>query len=270
MWNRRELALYLGAGAALRCSNDAYRTEVEKWRQNREQGLKKENGWLSLVGLHWLTDGDERTDIAPDMTFRRQGKQITVARKGEPPRPLRADITNSPDILTAGTRTYMVIERGDWVGIRVRDPESPARKGFRGLHWYPVREDYRVTGRLIPYPEPKILSVPTVIPELRQQLPSPGVVEFTLLGQVCKLEPTLEDGELSFVFKDLTAGQATYGAGRFLDAVMPKDGRVELDFNKAYNPPCAFTVYATCPIPLPQNRLKVAVEAGELDYEHDA
>jgi uncharacterized protein (DUF1684 family) len=158
-----------------------------------------------------------------------------------------------------------VIERGGRFALRVKDPESARRRSFRGLDWFPVRESYRVTARFVPYEPPKAIPIANVLGTV-EPMPSPGYVVFSLNGREFHLDPVLEDPaakELFFIFRDETAGKQTYPAGRFLYADLPKDGRVVLDFNKAYSPPCAFTSFATCPLPPRQNRLDVRIEAGE-------
>ena len=130
-----------------------------------------------------------------------------------------------------------------------------------------MRQDYRITARFHPFAEPRKLTVPSVIGDT-QEYTSPGYVEFTLDGKKCRLEPASEDDELWFIFKDTTAGKSTYPAGRFLYSGLPKYGQVVIDFNLAYNPPCAYTPYATCPLPPKQNRLDVAIQAGAKNYEH--
>jgi uncharacterized protein (DUF1684 family) len=151
--------------------------------------------------------------------------------------------------------------------VRMKDKDSARRRSFKGLRWYPVREEFRLAARWVPYATPKHIEIASVTGQV-SPMPSPGYAEFELGGRTLRLEPVLEEpgaSELFFIFKDATAPKETYGAGRFLYAAMPKDGQVELDFNKAYSPPCAFTPYATCPLPPKQNRLSVRIEAGELD-----
>src|SRR5260370_37538416 len=161
-----------------------------------------------------------------------------------------------------------VMQGGDGYGIRVKDSNSRLRKEFTGLHYFPVDETYRITTRLVP--DPKKIPISNILGQV-QDTPSPGYVEFELHGEKLRLTPVEESpGELSFIFRDLTAGKETYGSGRFLDAELKKDGEVVLDFNKAYNPPCAFTPYATCPLPPKQNRLAVRIEAGERRYGNAA
>jgi uncharacterized protein (DUF1684 family) len=145
----------------------------------------------------------------------------------------------------------------------LKDNLSKQRAEFRGLRWFPVREPYRVTARFVSYEKLRSIPIASIIGYTDQE-PSPGYAEFTLGGQTLRLEPVLEDGELFFIFRDRTAGKETYPSGRFLYAALPQDGKVELDFNKAENPPCAFTDYATCPLPPKQNVLPVRIEAGEL------
>ncbi len=179
---------------------------------------------------------------------------------------LRADTASGgPDVLVLGPLSLQVIERGGRYGIRLKDNASARRREFAGLQWYPVSEAHRVVARFVPHATPKTIPIANVLGQEDQQ-PSPGYVVFTIGGQEVRLEPILEAPdakELFFIFKDPTAGRDTYPAGRYLYTDLPKDGAVTLDFNKAYSPPCAFTAYATCPLPPPQNRLPVRIEAGE-------
>ena len=165
--------------------------------------------------------------------------------------------------LTVGARTFSVIERAGRYGVRLKDNHSKLREEFRGQRWFPVNELYRVTARFVSYDQPKPIAVPNILGSSYQET-SPGYAVFTLHGRELRLEPVTEDKRLFFIFRDQTAGHETYGAGRFLYAESPRDGKVELDFNKAENPPCAFTPYATCPLPPRQNVLAVRIEAGEL------
>jgi uncharacterized protein (DUF1684 family) len=181
---------------------------------------------------------------------------------------MRPDTSAAADILEMGALSLSVIERGGRYGIRLKDRENPARKSFTGLKWFEVKEEYRVEARWVPHPEPRPVEVPNVLGQI-VPMPSPGYAEFTLAGKTLRLDAVLEgpgDEELFVIFRDETSGKETYGAGRFLYADVPRDGKVVLDFNKAYSPPCAFTDYATCPLPPRQNRLPVRVEAGELAY----
>jgi uncharacterized protein len=273
--------------------DEAYRESVRKWRQAREARLEADGGWLSLAGLFWLGPGENRfgTDpsceitlppgsapahagafifdgsrtalrLASGVTGRVAGQIVTGSRV------MRSDADAHPDVLELGSLSLYVIKRGDRYGIRVKDKNSPVRRGFTGLRWFDIREDYRVEAKWVSYPQPRPLRVPNVLGETTT-MPSPGYAKFTLDGETLRLDGVLEDPtslELFFILRDRTSGKETYGAGRFLYAELPKHGRVVLDFNEAYNPPCAFTPYATCPLPPKQNWLPVRVEAGEMSY----
>jgi hypothetical protein len=280
------------AGLAPPAVNAPYRADIQKWRQQRETRLKAEDGWLSVAGLFWLKEGPNHfgsqpgnaialpAGTAPPLagTFElRQGKvtvrvdathaSMTAAGKPVTTMEVRSDNPGPPDVLKLGRLSLQVIERGGRYGIRLRDPEAETRRHFAGLRWFPVREDLRVEARFVPWPAPRTIPIPNVLGQVND-LPSPGYVEFTVDGRSLRLEPVIEEpgaDELFYIFRDQTAGKETYPAGRFLYSPMPKDGAVVLDFNKAYSPPCAFTAYATCPLPPPQNRLPVRVEAGEKD-----
>jgi uncharacterized protein (DUF1684 family) len=286
------VALFAGFAAPLR-ADEAYRAEVRKWRAEREARLKADGGWLTLAGLFWLNEGENRfgTDPACDIVlpagsalaevgvFERRGEQVTVALRpgvdgriaGRPVSEtvaMRPDTSGSPDVLEMGALSLNVIKRGDRYGIRLKDRESAVRKSFTGLKWFGIKEEYRVEGRWVAYPQPKLVKVPNVLGQV-EPMASPGYAEFTLNGKTVRLDGVLEDPhdeQLFFILHDQTSGKETYGAGRFLYADLPKGGKIVLDFNKAYNPPCAFTPYATCPLPPPQNWLPVRVEAGEMAY----
>ena len=146
--------------------------------------------------------------------------------------------------------------------MRIRDVNHPLRRELPPLPWFPIRETYRVRARWVGYDRPKSIAIADVLGDTSEHL-SPGYAVFTLGGRELRLEPVGQPDGLFFIFKDLTSGDETYPAGRFLDTPPPRDGFVDLDFNKAYSPHCAFTPYATCPLPPPQNRLAVRVEAGE-------
>lgn len=272
----------------LAAADTPYRTEIERWRAQHEAELKADDGWLAVAGLFWLKHGSNgagsgaSNDIVlprgparlgafefrdGNTTFRAQ-RGITALVNGKPAgsiAELKSDSEGQPDQLQVDGMTMFVIHRGNRYGIRLRDPDSKLRKKFTGLRWFPVAESQRVTASFVPYAQPKMIPITNVLGQTEPE-PSPGFVQFTLQGQSLRLEPVLEDGRLFFIFRDLTAGKETYPAGRFLYADAAKDGHVELDFNKAENPPCAFTPFATCPLPPKQNRLPIQVEAGELNY----
>jgi uncharacterized protein (DUF1684 family) len=274
-------------------ADEVYRAQIRKWREEREAGLKADGGWLTLAGLFWLKEGTNRfgTDPAGEIVlpegsaparagvFEFKDGQTTVrlepgvegrigTRAVTGPAVLRPDVSGSPDTLEMGPLSLSVIKRGDRYGIRLKDRNSMIRKSFTGLRWFDIKEAYRVTARWVAYPQPKPLKVPNILGQT-EAMPSPGHADFTLNGKPVRLDGVLEDPqsvELFFILRDQTSGKETYGSGRFLYADLPKGGRLVLDFNKAYNPPCAFTPYATCPLPPPQNWMPLRVEAGEMAY----
>jgi uncharacterized protein (DUF1684 family) len=188
---------------------------------------------------------------------------------------LGSDDSNHPSKITTGSVTITVIHRGDRYALRIKDSKAPSRLQFHGLHWYPPNEAYRVQAKWIPYNPPHHVAIPTILgTEMMSDIP--GAAEFTLEGKSFRLEPVLEnpkDEELFFILRDTTSTTETYGAGRFLYTPLPdhglaQPGEVVLDFNRAQNPPCAYTPYATCPLPPPQNRLPIPIAAGQQRY-HD-
>jgi len=269
----------------------SYQTEIEQWRRGREEMLKAEDGWLSVVGRFWLKEGTNTLgadagntiqlpkDSAPgkvgvfefhngNTTFRAAaGVEVTVNGKPAEKAALKPDTSEAPDVLRVRDLTMFVIQRGSRFGIRLKDKNSEARKTFRGLQYFPVREEYRVKAKFVPYNPPKKIAVPNILGET-EEVASPGYVEFPLNGQLCRLDPVEEGDTLFFIFKDQTAGKETYPAGRFLFTDWPKGGEVILDFNRAVNPPCAFTAFVTCPLPPQQNHLPLRIEAGEMRYGH--
>jgi uncharacterized protein (DUF1684 family) len=179
--------------------------------------------------------------------------------------PLKPD---SAERVEMGDVNLQVIERGGRYAIRLRDRNAAARRDFTGCRWYEIKESYRIEAKWVPYPSRRRIKVPNVLGETESMV-SPGYAEFDLGGKKVQLVGALEtpdSTELWFILRDQTSGKETYPAGRFLYADLPKAGRIVLDFNKSYNPPCAFTAFATCPLPPPSNWMPVRVEAGELNY----
>jgi len=286
-------AMALGAPpAAPRAEAKDFQRDWQAWHRERIERLKAESGWLTLVGLHWLSPGENRFGSEPSLavplpsgraplragTLTVDGRTVRVTAdagsgltiNGGPIQPgvsreLKTDADGAPDILMIGTLAFHVIRRGDRLGVRVKDPESQVRRDFTGIDTFPAATRWRITAAFVPYPKPKEIEIPTVLGTV-EKMQAPGVVKFRVDGQELSLEPVIEDPldpSLFFIFRDRTSGRETYGSGRFLDADMPKDGKVVLDFNRATNPPCAFTPYATCPLPPKSNSLPIRIEAGE-------
>lgn len=250
---------------------------VEAWHQRRIRSLQRDLGWLTLVGLDWLNEGENRIPDVGLVTLKNGRVTASVSDTS------RATLNRNPfavgeispeggslppDTLRISTRTAVVIKRGDRFAIRVWDKEAKTRKEFSGIERYPVSPEWRIEARWQPYDPPKQIRVPTVIPGLEEDYPVPGVAVFTLGGKEYRLEPVLEEpnGDYFFIFGDKTNGGETYGAGRFLYTKPAWNGTVIINFNKAYNPPCAFTEFATCPLPPPGNKLPIRVDAGEKKY----
>lgn len=267
------LAILLLASTAF-AADPNYARDVEQYRADRESTLKQVDGWLTVVGLFRLKEGDNRVgsgeenEIALPPPAPAQAGKITFSKgraiyyaNGKPGTLLRANV----DVITLGQIKFFVIKRGDEYFIRVRDNNSKIRREFTGLKWFPVDPSWNIAAKFTPYDKPHTLLFDSQN-GVKQPMQSPGFVTFKREGKEYRLEPVWEDRELFFIFRDATSNKSTYGAARFLYAAPAKDGSVILDFNKAINPPCAFTAYATCPLPPPQNRLTLAVTAGEKKY----
>lgn len=275
------LLIVFGLAAVCAFGDMSYQTSIEQWRQQRETNLKADGGWLTVAGLVWLKDGANVVGSAAssDIVLPRGPAKVGVfefhdgATVFHPTvgaaTALKADTEGKPDEVTFDGLTMFVIHRGNRYAIRLKDTASKFRKEFTGLHWFPVDPSYRVVAKFVAYQAPKLIAVPNILSETEMD-PSPGYVVFTLRGHEFRLDPVTEDNQLFFIFHDETSGKETYPPGRFLYSDLAKDGKVVLDFNKAYNPPCAFTPYATCPLPPKQNRLAVRIEAGERKYGNAA
>jgi uncharacterized protein (DUF1684 family) len=292
---RRGLLACLAAGLTLVSArgrgDEAYEAEIKKWRSEREARLKEDGGWLTVSGLFWLKEGANRFGSAPGndivlpsdssppeagvFEFSKgtvevkvhSGVAITAEGKSVGTMTLTADTSGSPEVLSLGALQMHLIERGGRYAIRLKDMHSAARREFKGLRWFPIKDDFRIVARFVPYPAVNPLRVPNILGQI-EDMPSPGYAVFQIKGQEVRLDPVLEEPgatELFFIFRDLTSGKETYPSGRFLYAPLPREGSLVLDFNKAYNPPCAFTAYATCPLPPQQNRHSIRIEAGELN-----
>jgi uncharacterized protein (DUF1684 family) len=262
-----------------------YQQDYAKWR--KDLGASRRKNWLTLVGLFWLREGENRVggdqrdevplpaDKVPSQVgvieFK-SGKALFKSRPGvhvlhdgKPVQSieLQPDVTDNPTVLEIGDIRMLLIQREKKFGMRIRDIHSKTLAEFKGTEFFPVQGSYLVDARFVPFDKPKPVPIATVIGQ-DAQMDSPGYVEFTLHGQKIQLQAVTEGTpELMLIIKDKTSGKSTYPAGRFIDTDPPKDGHVVIDFNRAYNPPCAFTAYATCPLPPKGNWMPIAVEAGE-------
>jgi uncharacterized protein len=264
-----------------------YESQIAEWRQIMEDRLRAEDGWLTLTGLYWLNEGvntvgsDPNSDVPlPNSTAAQIGiltyngdtvnftvtGDETVLIDGVPAKTAQLQHTaaeNGATIVTIGSVTFFVIKRGDQYGIRVRDVNNPLRQTFTGRKWFPVDNAYRVTATFVPHDSPRTINVMSSAGILTP-MDNPGIITFNMNETLLSLEAFTESAdELWFIFKDSTNGVSTYGAGRFLKARLSPEGLVDLDFNRAYSPPCAFTDYATCPLPPKENILPLAIPAGE-------
>jgi len=285
------LAIVFGGLAPLAAQTD-YANGIEKWRQEREANLKKETGWLTVAGLFWLKEGvntvgaGEEFDVRLTDNFKKgkfgqiefhNGAAVLKVENGVEAQSdgksvstvdLVSDEKGKPTEIRTGTQMFYLIKREERFGIRLKDSNSEARRNFKGLHWFPIDEGWKVTAQFEPFPEPKEIAVPNVLGG-NFKMKSPGMLKFSLNGKEYRLQPVDEgDGTLFIIFRDKSSENETYRSGRFLYAEKPVNGAAVLDFNKAENPPCAFTPYATCPLPPPGNSLDLEIKAGEKRYDH--
>ena len=263
--------------------------ETADWRAQHEDSYRK--NWSTIAGLHFLepgsqTAGTARTNdivLPPSAASEHIGRFVVAGAsvRFEPdprspvqingqsvttPRELIDDVAAEPDSIEVGGTRMVVHRSGERRSLRVWDPNGEMARGFLGFKWFDIQIDYRVTGRFIPDASPRDLQVMNTFGDLDTFM-TEGVVEFTLQGRTLRLRPfTTRPKRFYFVFKDQSSGAETYEAARFLYSDLRDDGTTVLDFNQAYNPPCSFNPYTTCPIPLPENRLPVKVLAGERAY----
>jgi len=278
----------LVSGSAAR--EDRYRDEIARWRQKRLADLKAEDGWLSVSGLFWLKPGETSIGSDPSndvllparlpgsigslkladgkVSFQR-ATAVAVTRNGKSFEGgvIQSDADEHPDILAVGDVKLILLKRGTRFALRIKDNQSPLRASFAGLRWYPPSEEWRIPAKFVPFPSRSKLVMDTIVGE-SEEAESPGYATFERAGKVYRLQAVSEkNGSLWFVFRDGTSGRTTHGGARQLYADAPRGENIVLDFNKATNLPCAYIPYATCPLAPPQNRLSLAIEAGELKYE---
>jgi uncharacterized protein (DUF1684 family) len=273
-------------------TSDPYLADIAKFREAREAALKTDTGWLTIAGLFFLTkpettfgsdvandivlpagappragtftlrDGKVSVRAVPGVSFVLNGKSITGAE-------LKSDGSGPPDRIELQDLALWVHESGERLAIRLRDRNNRLRREFTGLKWYAVKQAYRVDAEYLPFETAKTMQIPNILGDIDTMV-SPGTVAFSLDGQRLQMVAIVDPDhpkELWFIFRDLTTGKETDPAARFLYTPMPENGKVTLDFNRAQNPPCAYNAFATCPLPPPENRMPVRVEAGERIYE---
>ena len=288
------LSLFLAGCNLAKLNNEenlAYIERIKKWHNERIENLKSKDGWLNLVGLFWLAEGENKMGsdssnnfiLSPDKappfvaSFLLENNKVKIKIcegievyhkdslvKGMS---LESDERGNPTVLDMGSLSWFIIKRGEKIGIRLRDYESPLISQFKGIETFPVDSAWRIEANFESYETPKTISMSNVIGTINEY-PSPGVLVFQIKGVIYKLYPFSNDGDLFIIFGDETSAVETYGGGRFLSVKKPnKDGKTFIDFNKAYNPPCTFTEFATCPLPPRQNRLPVRITAGEKKVE---
>lgn len=278
--------------------------EVLAWRERRVGKLRNPDGWLSLVGLHWLGEGEQRVGSGKDnaivlatgperlgtmrvmqarlefvadpavRNLRVQSLQpngwVDISSTAGGPVALQPDSGEQPGRILIGTEVSVaLIERGGKLALRVKDANSATRSGFAGIDYFDIDPSWRIEAQWTAFNTPQSFEIQNVL-GMVEGMPNPGYASFTRNGREYRLYPVIEEGEADwfFIFADRTSGRETYGPGRFFYATPVADGqKIVLDFNKAYNPPCAFTEFSTCPLPPPENRLDLAVTAGEKKYK---
>jgi uncharacterized protein len=282
------LALALPAAAQGIAADPAYVKQVQDWRKRAEESLRRDNGWLTLAGRYPLKPGENTFGTGPrnDLVFPKGLGPVGMGSVFVEPGHVRVKlveglkmkdltgseyterdmmtVTDKRDWVTMGRAAFHVIERNGRYILRLADNQSEVRKGFGGRAWYDVDDNYRVPAVYVPYATPKKIPIVNVLDEVEDE-PSPGYVEFELRGRKHRFDVVGDDEGLFIIFKDATAGDTTYGSGRFLyvEKKPAPNERFLLDLNRAYNPPCAFSEFTTCPLPPKQNILTERVEAGE-------
>ena len=267
-----------------------YISEVNEWHQKRIERLKDQNGWLTVVGLYWLEEGEnsygsdkDNNIVFPENTPGKIGtitlldtiltlnviNSIIVTNNGKSVKEivLQHDLTGDPTILEYNTLRWYIIKRDEKYGIRLRNTDAPLRKEFKVVERFPVNNDWQIEAKFERYQPPKIISLPTQLGTVLEEK-SPGAAVFTVDGKEYKLD-AIDTGErFWFIFADETNGKETYGAGRYMYMDKPDStGKMIIDFNYAYNPPCVFTKYATCSFAPKQNHLRLRVTAGEKNWK---
>ncbi|MBN2549901.1 MAG: DUF1684 domain-containing protein [Anaerolineales bacterium] len=266
-----------------------YSSEIQTWRKNYEQQLSAPDSWLAISALVWLKEGENRfgTDPTSEVVlppksaprlagiFRYQqgevtleaapGTKMTINDEAISSRVIKLNDFGASEWIVLNDLKISIIQRGVRMGARIYDKNNPARKAFASLRWFPIEEAYHLEANFIPFDTPRMIPITNVIGDTSEEA-CPGRVEFVWNKQPCRLYPLTDGDGLWFIFKDASNGVMTYAGGRYMSTDGPKDGKVILDFNKAHNPPCAYTDFATCPMPSEENRLSAPIMAGEFKF----
>ena len=264
----------------------SYIASVEQWQQDRLEGLKDKNGWLNLAGIYWLNEGIQTfgSDSTNDIVFPAKAPafigslslkderihlevnddvELFFENEAVKELTLSYDSSGNPSYITHGDFAWYIMKRHHSLAIRLRDYNNPAIEALDHIPSFPIDPDYLVEAKLVPFEEAKTLRVATPFQDYTQDYECPGELHFKIRGKKMTLLPFTSGDEYFIIISDETSGIESYGGGRFMYASPDSGGRILLDFNKAYNPPCAITEFAACPMPPPENRLSVKIEAGE-------
>jgi uncharacterized protein (DUF1684 family) len=286
-------ALALGA-SLVGAAQPAYDlAALAKFRAGREVTLKEDTGWLTVAGLHFLNQGENRVGSDPandivlnfpsvpkhvgvitvngtDVRIRAaEGQTLLINDSPKTESELHGSFDKRPtDTLHFGPVSFFVHYSGPRLALRVRDQQSTLRTNFRGLRWYDPNPAFRTVGTFVPYPETRVVQIPNILGDL-EPFNAIGTVTFEVAGTRHTMEAWGNPKRLWFVFRDRTSGGETYPSARFLYTPPVENGTVVMDFNYAQNPPCAYNPFTTCPLPPAPNRLGVAIEAGEKRYQGD-
>ena len=269
--------------------SEDHRQVIEAWRANRHERLLSSDGWLTLVGLEWLKEGENRVGSAEDNDIRLSGgaehwgsvflendqlrfvnhdtDSVTVDGEHSSEIDLVCDVSGEPTLVASNNLNFYAIYRESFA-LRVKDSQAPALLNFKGVDNYPIDESWRINGRFIRAEKDAVIEIANVLGQISKS-PVFGIFEFDINDKTHRLIALgdAHSSSLWVIFADRTSGHGTYGAGRFLYSDgMPENGRLIVDFNKAYNPPCAFNPYSTCPLPPQENRMDLLVTAGEKDF----
>jgi len=287
------LPLMAAKDIASTVQNENHQQAIEAWRAWRHERLVQPDGWLTLVGLEWLKDGENRVGSAADSDVQLSGgpahwgsvflengqlhftsadsDEVLINHESSAQAAMVVDTEGEPTVISGGTLSFYAILRGSYA-LRIKDSQANALLNFKGVENYPISETWQIDGRFIQAEEGTSIEIVNVLGQVSES-PVFGTFEFDMNGKTHSLLG-LGDGDsdsLWFIFADRTSGRGTYGAGRFLYSDgMPENGRLTVDFNKAYNPPCAFNPYSTCPLPPQRNRMDLLVTAGEKDFHPDS